>query len=859
MLSLLFVAGTAWAVAIAIDGQVGDWAGVTPSVDAAGDTTSGQAGIDLLRQYTTTHLLYGYIRVDVADLQNPPVANAGSATLLEDGSTTITLTGSDPASQPLTFQIASSPTKGTLGPIVPVNATSATVQYTANANQNGSDSFTFKASNGTQTSAPATVSITITPVNDVPSFSAANPPAVNEGAGPQSIPGWATFNPGPANESSQAVLAYHVSSISNPALFAAGPAVATNGTLTYTLAADASGTSTFNVAVQDNGGTANGGVDSSATQTFTITANAVNDAPSFTGGGNVSALEDAGAQSVAGWATAINDGDPDQVQTLTFQVTGNTNGALFASGPSVDAATGNLTYTPTADANGSATVTLVLKDNGGTANGGVDTSAPYNFQITITPVNDAPSFTAANSAGGERKHRRTHGARLGHVQRRPRQRIRAERAPVFRQQCFESVAVHGGARGRGQRHAELHAGRRRQRQLDLRRGRAGQRRHRQRRRRHQRNADLHAHRERGQQRAELHGGGNVSVTEDAGAQTVPGWATAINDGDPNETQTLTFTVTGNDNPSLFAAGPAVNASNGDLTFTPAADASGSAQITLVLSDDGGIANGGADTSPPYVFTITVTAVNDAPTVTAPPALPVHAHIAISVADGGTGDLLTPGNVSDADGPPPYVIATPTATSSANGGQVAINAATGAFTYNPPAGFTGNDSFSYAVCDSAPTPACSGNVTVTLNVAGRKIWFADAAAAPGGNGTLQSPLATLAAANSAAASGDAIFLFAGTYTGTTLGARPRSGRAGGRRCQLRCGARHLAARQQHRAARGRRRLRAHRRRAHGRQRQHAARSRARWLEFHCVAGQRVRHARCARRRAHRRRHRRDRAH
>ena len=52
-----------------------------------------------------------------------------------------------------------------------------------------------------------------------------------------------------------------------------------------------------------------------------------------------------------------------------------------------------LTYTPAANANGTATITLVLMDNGGTALGGVDTSAPQTFTITVTAVNDAPSFT----------------------------------------------------------------------------------------------------------------------------------------------------------------------------------------------------------------------------------------------------------------------------------------------------------------------------------------------------------------------------------------------------------------------------------------------------------------------------------
>lgn len=58
-------------------------------------------------------------------------------------------------------------------------------------------------------------------------------------------------------------------------------------------------------------------------------------------------LEDAGAQTVP-WATAIDDGDLGAVQTLTFEVTNNTNPGLFSAVPAVDAATGNLTYTAVA-------------------------------------------------------------------------------------------------------------------------------------------------------------------------------------------------------------------------------------------------------------------------------------------------------------------------------------------------------------------------------------------------------------------------------------------------------------------------------------------------------------------------------
>ena len=172
--------------------------------------------------------------------------------------------------------------------------------------------------------------------------------------------------------------------------------------------------------------------------------------------------------------------------------------------------------------------------------------------------------------------------------------------------------------------------------------------------------------------------------------------------------------------------------------------------------------------------MTVTCVNDPPVPPTVPVIPVHTHIAINVEDGATGDLLIPADIVDPDSsnfiiaPVPPLASLPTAT--VNGGELSINAGTGAFTYNPPAGFTGSDSFQFVVCDDGSPVACSGAVTVTLNVSGPKIWFVDDDAIVVGtpDGTLQQPLPSLVAAAASATSGDRIFVFGGNYnTGITL--------------------------------------------------------------------------------------------
>ena len=130
---------------------------------------------------------------------------------------------------------------------------------------------------------------------------------------------------------------------------------------------------------------------------------------------------------MTGWATGISAGPANESsQPLNFIVTNNNN-ALFSAQPAV-AATGTLTYTPAANANGSATVTVKIHDNGGIANGGVDTSAPQTFTITVTPVNDAPSFTKGAGPDEARGRRRADGHRLGDGdQRRARRTKQARR------------------------------------------------------------------------------------------------------------------------------------------------------------------------------------------------------------------------------------------------------------------------------------------------------------------------------------------------------------------------------------------------------------------------------------------------
>ncbi len=186
--------------------------------------------------------------------------------------------------------------------------------------------------------------------------------------------------------------------VANARLLASAPA----NRLRFVPNANYFGSSTVTLRAWDqttgtNGGLANtttsGGTTafSSATDTAAITVLSVNDVPSFTKGGDQVVAEDAGAQSVAGWATSLSRGPANESgQTLAFAITGNSNAALFSAGPTVSP-TGTLTFTPAANANGTSTISLVIADNGGTANGGIDTSAAQSFVVSVGAVNDAPA------------------------------------------------------------------------------------------------------------------------------------------------------------------------------------------------------------------------------------------------------------------------------------------------------------------------------------------------------------------------------------------------------------------------------------------------------------------------------------
>ena len=105
------------------------------------------------------------VDIRVVNVNDAPIPTFTILTLQEDTNKTATLTATDidSNSSSLTFSIATQPQRGTIN----LEANGSFV-YTPNHNFNGSDSFTYRVSDGVDDSIEQNVTITVTSINDAP-------------------------------------------------------------------------------------------------------------------------------------------------------------------------------------------------------------------------------------------------------------------------------------------------------------------------------------------------------------------------------------------------------------------------------------------------------------------------------------------------------------------------------------------------------------------------------------------------------------------------------------------------------------------------------------------------------------------
>jgi len=113
----------------------------------------------------------GHVSVTITAVNDVPVAVNKTVTTTYGTKATVTLSGSDVETCDLTFQVVAKPAHGTLGTpsnvlcvtLLPPYADSSKIVYTPTAGYYGADSFTYRTGDGSGWSAPATVSITVSP------------------------------------------------------------------------------------------------------------------------------------------------------------------------------------------------------------------------------------------------------------------------------------------------------------------------------------------------------------------------------------------------------------------------------------------------------------------------------------------------------------------------------------------------------------------------------------------------------------------------------------------------------------------------------------------------------------------------
>ncbi len=235
----------------------------------------------------------------------------------------------------------------------------------------------------------------------------------------------------------------------------------------------------------------------------------------------------------------------------------------------------------------------------------------------------------------------------------------------------------------------------------------------------------------------------------------------------SSTSGLTITAGANGSSTVTVTGPLADLNtdlaNG-LTYEPATGFEGNDSLVVSVDDLGNTGLGKAETT---TQTLTIEVTHVPPTAGAVSfsgavgnttfgvgTSPVAPATSIS---GPTATVLA--NSSDTNGAAIHAVSGTITT--AHGGSVAMNT-DGTFTYTPPAGFTGKDTFTFQVSDGTATSSATATITVS-----NLVWYVnDTGVANGngvnGNGTSASPFDALSALPAVQTSGDDIFLF-GTTT------------------------------------------------------------------------------------------------
>ncbi len=577
----------------------------------------------------------------VTDVNDPPLAINDTANTAEEIPVEITVAANDSDQDgivvPTTVTVSSQPGNGS----ATVNPATGVVTYTPATDFSGADTFSYTIDDEDgATSAAGNVVVNVTDVNDPPV-------AVDD------------------NANTQEDLAVDINLASNDTDIDGSPVptsilitgqpsnggVSVNpgtGIVTYTPALDFVGSDSFQYTIDDDDGATSG------VATVAVSVTSVNDAPV--------AADDAATtleENSVDIDVIANDSDVDGTVDATTVIveSGPQNG-----GVSVNAATGVITYSPSADFSGEDSLRYSVKDNDGlVSNNGKVT-------LTVTDVNDAPVANDDATTTDEDTPVVIN--------------VVGNDTDIDGSLVFSTLIASPGANGATSINpatGEI--------TYTPSSGFSG--------------ADTFIYR--------INDDDGATSNDATVTVTVNNAPIALDDSvDTNENTAVTVDVAANDSDangvldlaSVAIAGPAgngttsINPTTGAITYTPATDFSGTEVFTYTIDD-----NAGASSTPATVKVF----VNDTP---------------VAVDDNATTNENTVVQIdvtaNDADSDGSLDLTSVTIASGVSNGSTSINPASGVVSYTPGSNFSGQDSFTYSLKDDKGVTSNIASVTISVN-------------------------------------------------------------------------------------------------------------------------------------------------
>ena len=301
------------------------------------------------------------VTIVVDPVNDPPVGNSDSYTTQEDVVLTVSAAqgvlqnDTDADGDNLVATIATQASNGVL-----VLLSDGSITYTPDADFSGDDSFTYTVSDGTEISAPISVTLEVTnvddpPVADVDSYTVSEDESLTVGTADGVL----------ANDTDvegATLTAQITSQPSNGAV-----ALNSDGSFTYTPIANFFGTDTFRYRASD-------GVSDSAETEVTINVSGVADDPTANDD-SFDVSNNGLSQSLDVLANDIGEPNVDQALTITEVTQGSEGGTVTLDG-------GTLNYTPAEGFVGEETFTYTVEDTDGLT----DTAT---VTINVTEVGDS--------------------------------------------------------------------------------------------------------------------------------------------------------------------------------------------------------------------------------------------------------------------------------------------------------------------------------------------------------------------------------------------------------------------------------------------------------------------------------------